>query len=751
MRRRKPIRMTSAEHGGEEPDRDADAGGEVADHAGDDGDDQAADVVAEDRAPRGVAAEQHVLAGREVHGCGQPTGAGGVRTGPWASAYRPSLAACPSIARVEPLTTARTVRGPFDYLLPTELGRGGRGLAARRALRPPAGARRRARAGRPQRRAARAAGRAARGARARGAAPSWSGSRCGSPTRTARRPARALALVLPPGAGTGVAPRVRERTGAGRGADRGGAGRASGAGRPRRAAAPAAAAVSPRASAPCSPGSRRTGPLPATAVGADHGALRRLERRGLLTLERRALRRRPSHAAVGARRASPPALNAAQSEALAAVEAALGAAACTAARAALPAPRRHRLGQDRGLPAGRGRGARGRARRDRPGPEIALTPQTVARFRERFGEAVAVLHSGLRPGRAPRRVAAAAPRRGARLRRAALRRASRRSPTSGSSSSTRSTSPPTSTRATRATTRARWPSAAPARPARCCVAGSATPRPESRHRAARGCVLPERVDGRAAAAGRDASTCARRRHALHPRDARGARRRAPARARRRSCCSTAAAGRTSWPAARAAGRGRARSATSRSSCTAAQGDARLPPLRPPPAGAAAAATHCGSVSVARHGAGHRAPRARARRRARRPGFPVVRLDADAAAGRGEVERLLARFDAAPAGVLLGTQMVAKGHDFPAGHARRRARRRPHAALPGLPRRRSARSRSSPSSPAAPGAARAAAASSSRRSRRRRRRSASPPRTTPRASCAPSSRAARRCAIRRSAS
>ena len=31
-------------------------------------------------------------------------------------------------------------------------------------------------------------------------------------------------------------------------------------------------------------------------------------------------------------------------------------------------------------------------------PEIALTPQIVARFRERFGDTVAVMHSALSPG-----------------------------------------------------------------------------------------------------------------------------------------------------------------------------------------------------------------------------------------------------------------------------------------------------------------------------------------------------------------
>ena len=45
-------------------------------------------------------------------------------------------------------------------------------------------------------------------------------------------------------------------------------------------------------------------------------------------------------------------------------------------------------------------------------------------------------------------------------------------------------------------------------------------------------------------------------------------------------------------------------------------------------------------------------------------LPVFRLDADVTAAGGAAP-CCARFDAAPAGVLVGTQMVAKGHDFPA--------------------------------------------------------------------------------------
>jgi primosomal protein N' (replication factor Y) len=45
-------------------------------------------------------------------------------------------------------------------------------------------------------------------------------------------------------------------------------------------------------------------------------------------------------------------------------------------------------------------------------------------------------------------------------------------------------------------------------------------------------------------------------------------------------------------------------------------------------------------------------------------FPVFRLDADVADGEdGGVGTLLRRFEAASSGVLIGTQMVAKGHDF----------------------------------------------------------------------------------------
>jgi primosomal protein N' (replication factor Y) (superfamily II helicase) len=89
---------------------------------------------------------------------------------------------------------------------------------------------------------------------------------------------------------------------------------------------------------------------------------------------------------------------------------------------------------------------------------------------------------------------------------------------------------------------------------------------------------------------------------------------------------------------------------------------------------------CSSTSVARHGAGTERLQHDLASVFDDGGFPVFRLDADVAGGGapaaerasqspadGEqhgVGALLRRFEAADSGVLIGTQMVAKGHDFP---------------------------------------------------------------------------------------
>ena len=171
--------------------------------------------------------------------------------------------------------------------------------------------------------------------------------------------------------------------------------------------------------------------------------------------------------------------------------------------------------------------------------------------------------------------------------------------------------------------------------------------------------------------------------------------------------------------------------------------------------------HCGH---ARAGARRRAPMrlggARAPRRRHRADrgswsasssrpLPVFRLDADSAAGRGGHAASSPRFERGEAGVLVGTQMVAKGHDFPDVDAERRARRRRDAALPGLPRRgadlrarRPARGRSGRGDRGGRVLVQTLAPDAPRRSR--------PPRaTTPPASSPGSSSAAASSAIRRS--
>ncbi|HEX5928652.1 MAG TPA: primosomal protein N' [Solirubrobacterales bacterium] len=71
---------------------------------------------------------------------------------------------------------------------------------------------------------------------------------------------------------------------------------------------------------------------------------------------------------------------------------------------------------------------------------------------------------------------------------------------------------------------------------------------------------------------------------------------------------------------------------------------------------------CASTTLSQSGAG--TERIEALLRERLAPMPVFRLDSDTAAERGSHARILARFGEAPSAVLIGTQMVAKGHDFP---------------------------------------------------------------------------------------
>ena len=79
----------------------------------------------------------------------------------------------------------------------------------------------------------------------------------------------------------------------------------------------------------------------------------------------------------------------------------------------------------------------------------------------------------------------------------------------------------------------------------------------------------------------------------------------------------------------------------------------VPPLCP----------ECGSRYLRQCGAGTQRVDD-ARRSVRPEGFTVMRMDADTTKGKGGHDRCLAEFDEAESAVLLGTQMIAKGLDFP---------------------------------------------------------------------------------------
>jgi primosomal protein N' (replication factor Y) len=75
-----------------------------------------------------------------------------------------------------------------------------------------------------------------------------------------------------------------------------------------------------------------------------------------------------------------------------------------------------------------------------------------------------------------------------------------------------------------------------------------------------------------------------------------------------------------------------------------------------------ACADCDSTTLARAGVGTEQVEELLARRL--DPMPVLRLDSDTAAGRGAHGRILSRFDGERSAVLVGTQMVAKGHDFP---------------------------------------------------------------------------------------
>jgi primosomal protein N' (replication factor Y) len=549
------------------------------------------------------------------------------------------------IAKVEPLTSARALRGPFDYALSGELAGLGIGsvvmvpFAHRKVLGvvvavaeksdlPPE----------------------------RLAAP-LSALEADVPPELVRlglwvaeeycsTPARGLALVLPPGTGTGKATR---RVGAKRaltaaiteagGAALGGDGARLGSAQQRvlelLAAAPRSAAEVCR------------------EAGCTHDTLRRLETRGFVAVEQVRVRRAPVNAAVGATRAAGARLTEAQRAAVERIDRALDGAG-----------ERELL-----LHGVTGSGKtevylRAVASVLEQGgtaivlvPEIALTPQTVTRFRQRFGDLVAVLHSGLSLGerydewdrlrRGEARVcvgprsAVFAPLADVRL----IVVDEEHDPSYKQDGDPRYDARDVAAR------RAREAGAV-------LVCGTATPRPESMHRLPR-IELPERVDGRGMPPV-ELVGMAGVRGPLHPstRDAlelvRDRGEKAIVLLNRRgwsNFLSCGGCGRV-WGCPQCDVTLVLHRAAGRMSCHHCGHAEPVPEACP----------DCRSVSLARHGTG--TERLGDELTELLDPLPVFRLDSDSAAERFAVTDILRRFDQAPAGVLVGTQMVAKGHDFP---------------------------------------------------------------------------------------
>ena len=90
-------------------------------------------------------------------------------------------------------------------------------------------------------------------------------------------------------------------------------------------------------------------------------------------------------------------------------------------------------------------------------------------------------------------------------------------------------------------------------------------------------------------------------------------------------------------------------------------DAPLPPLRRARARRRDAAPHCGSPELARIGAGTQRLERELEKHV--PELERIRLDADAVAKPDQLREALERFARADRAVLVGTQMVAKGHHF----------------------------------------------------------------------------------------
>ncbi len=408
--------------------------------------------------------------------------------------------------------------------------------------------------------------------------------------------------------------------------------------------------------------------------------LRRLEARGLVTMTRRGVARRPATAGIGAAAVHAPALTGDQAAALERIRAALARSPADApspgSPADAPSPAPSPSPADAPSPAGfllhgvTGSGktevylgaveatlAAGRTAIVLV-PEIALTPQVLGRFVARFGDIVAVIHSALSAGERHDEWM--------RMRTGEARvcvgpRSAIFAPLDAiglivvdeeHESSYKHEGDPRYDARTVARRRAAQHGAV-------LVVGSATPRPESVVALSR-LRLPERVDRRPMPTV-EVLDMRERHQPLHPET-----RMALADLRRAGGKAIILVNRRGWSnflSCRACGR-----VWMCPDCDVALvlhrherfvachhcGHREPVPDRCPV---------CASVSVARHGAGTERIEHELRDALGDGSFQVFRLDADSSTLDARAG-ILRSFAASASGVLIGTQMVAKGHDFP---------------------------------------------------------------------------------------
>jgi primosomal protein N' (replication factor Y) (superfamily II helicase) len=550
------------------------------------------------------------------------------------------------IAKVEPLTTARALRGPFDYRLPEAMA----DLEVGSVVRVPFGRRR-------------ALGVVVDLAETSELPPErlaepLEALEAGVPAELVRlglwvageycsTPSRGLQLVLPPGTGAG-GQRVRSRTELRAEITALGEQALSGAGR---------LGAKQRAALEALGGGEMSAGEMAAAVGADRQVLRRLEERGLISTRSSRVRRRPGDSALGGAGGRPRLLEE-QERAVAAIVAALDGEA--------GAPRKLLLHGVTGsgktevyLAAVEAALARGRGAIVLV-PEIGLAPQAVARFRARLGDRFAVLHSALAPGerydewrrlRSGEASVCVGPRSAVF---APVRDLGLIVIDEEHDSSYKQEGDPCYDARTVARRRA-------AESGAILAAGTATPRPESWLELPR-LELPRRVDGRPMPPVEvlDMREADPRSGPLHPAtwealgEVRDARAKAILMVNRR--------GFAPWLTCRSCGRhwGCPNCDVSlivhrhagRLVCHHCAHAEPLPRACP----------DCDSTTLSRAGAG--TEQIEALLAEQLDPMPVFRLDSDTASGRGAHARILAAFGEAESAVLVGTQMVAKGHDFP---------------------------------------------------------------------------------------